>query len=596
MTQNQLPITSNSDTHNIRGKLASNIFNSKSIGEKFHQVPFATGNAFKPLDKTPFPQTIAQEEWETIIHPSVVMRPEEERDENHAADEDKYIMKVPKFWNPSTFKQDVRSFLGNNGERLITPEEASRIGSLTPPRTNYDVEVGDVKPDITWDDKTGNVKKVDYVVDNRPPDEIEMLETIFVTIASYRDYRCPHTVEALFEQAKYPERIRVGIVDQIDLEEDENCAKPKKDCGEDPDQTLCRYKHQIDVYEMDAQLAVGPVFARHIGDRMYRGEYFIMQCDAHMEFVNDWDVDVIGQWKSAENEMAILTTYVSEVDDHYDKKTGGRLTSSRPFMCQTDFEDDYYNEGLSFLMHGQQPEEKPSIVEEPLLLPFWAAGFSFARGHFGVQVPYDQYLPMIFQGEEINMGVRGFSYGYDFYAPEKSVLYHYYHTDKNHKKRKVKRFWEHSDNYKGVENQSKARLLGLIEMLGKSVPIKNEDEEADAEKEDGIESDPKIDGEGGNEEGEVQDTIIPWVTTDAEKYGLGKVRTVEKFCDTFGIDLLERKVQKHLCKFVGAAMTRIFTKQIRSDGMGIDYSKIDFQFKDPDENGNTTISWEKYYL
>ena len=306
-------------------------------------------------------------------------------------------------------------------------------------------------------------------------------------------------------------------------------------------------------------------------------------------------MDVIGQWKSAENEMAILTTYVSEVDDHYDKKTGGRLTSSRPFMCQTDFEEDYYNEGLSFLMHGQQPEEKPSIVEEPLLLPFWAAGFSFARGHFGVQVPYDQYLPMIFQGEEINMGVRGFSYGYDFYAPEKSVLYHYYHTDKNHKKRKVKRFWEHSDNYKGVENQSKARLLGLIEMLGKSVPIKNEDEEADAEKEDGIESDPKIDGEGGNEEGEVQDTIIPWVATDAEKYGLGKVRTVEKFCDTFGIDLLERKVQKHLCKFVGAAMTRIFTKQIRSDGMGIDYSKIDFQFKDPDENGNTTISWEKYY-
>lgn len=175
------------------------------------------------------------------------------------------------------------------------------------------------------------------------------------------------------------------------------------------------------------------------------------------------------------------------------------------------------------------------------------------------------------------------------------MLYHYYHTDKNHKKRKVKRFWEHSDNYKGVENQSKARLLGLIEMLGKSVPIKNEDEEADAEKEDGIESDPKIDGEGGNEEGEVQDITIPWVTTDAEKYGLGKVRTVEKFCDTFGIDLLERKVQKHLCKFVGAAMTRIFTKQIRSDGMGIDYSKIDFQFKDPDENGNTTISWEKYY-
>jgi hypothetical protein len=93
---------------------------------------------------------------------------------------------------------------------------------------------------------------------------------------------------ALFEQAKYPERIRVGIVDQIDLDEDYDCIEPEKSCDEGPDQTLCKYKHQIDVYVMDAQLAVGPVFARHIGDRMYRGEYFKLQSDAHMEFVNDW--------------------------------------------------------------------------------------------------------------------------------------------------------------------------------------------------------------------------------------------------------------------------------------------------------------------
>ena len=27
----------------------------------------------------------------------------------------------------------------------------------------------------------------------------------------------------------------------------------------------------------------------------------------------------------------------------------------------------------------------------------WGAGFSFSRGHFVVNVPYDQYLPLIFQ-------------------------------------------------------------------------------------------------------------------------------------------------------------------------------------------------------
>ena len=63
------------------------------------------------------------------------------------------------------------------------------------------------------------------------------------------------------------------------------------------------------------------------------------------------------------------------------------------------------------LRHGQQPEGPAMIHGTPTLHPFWAAGFSFARGHFVVQVPYDQYLPMIFQGEEISIGLRGFTFG-----------------------------------------------------------------------------------------------------------------------------------------------------------------------------------------
>jgi hypothetical protein len=33
----------------------------------------------------------------------------------------------------------------------------------------------------------------------------------------------------------------------------------------------------------------------------------------------------------------------------------------------------------------------------------------FGRGHFVVNVPYDQHLPWIFQGEKISIGLRGFS-------------------------------------------------------------------------------------------------------------------------------------------------------------------------------------------
>ncbi len=50
-----------------------------------------------------------------------------------------------------------------------------------------------------------------------------------------------------------------------------------------------------------------------------------------------------------------------------------------------------------YLRHGSQPEDVPAIKDMPQLQPFWAAGFSFSRGHFKVLVPYDGYQPMVFQ-------------------------------------------------------------------------------------------------------------------------------------------------------------------------------------------------------
>jgi len=42
---------------------------------------------------------------------------------------------------------------------------------------------------------------------------------------------------------------------------------------------------------------------------------------------------------------------------------------------------------------------------------------------------------MIFQGEEMSIGIRGFTIGYDFYAPERSVCFHHYAEGKNAKSR-----------------------------------------------------------------------------------------------------------------------------------------------------------------
>ena len=73
-----------------------------------------------------------------------------------------------------------------------------------------------------------------------------------------------------------------------------------------------------------------------------------------------------------------------------------------------------------------------------------------------------------------------------------------------------------------------------------------------------------------------------WDHTEEEKYGLGGVRTPELFYETFGVDVVNKRTEQHLCQFVETGkMHREFNKVLRPDGMGIDYSKISFRFKDP---------------
>jgi len=460
------------------------------------------------LQHESFPLHVKEETTETIEHPGAPYI----KEGTFPADVNAHSLRVPMFFDKAyggvynnqqnnNHNNSIRQYLGNFGERLITKQEALSIGSF---------------------DSQGR-------------------ETIYASVASYRDPECAGTVADLFERAEYPQRIRVAIVEQRLASRDTVCTTPPVDCATDPKQALCQYAHLIDYFEMDARLGVGPVFARHLAHRHYRGEYFAMQIDSHVRFTEHWDTDIIKQWKSAKNEMAILTAYPSDITDAIDPETHKSQHPSRPIMCASDFEG---SGAKKHLRHGQQPEGRPGIVGQPTLHPFWAAGFSFARGHFVIQVPYDQYLPMVFQGEEISIGMRAFTHGYDFYAAERGVCFHMYAIKENKERRKnIPKFWENGQMYSHAGEPSMKRLNTLIKM--KDWP---EDE---------------------------------WPQNEKEYYTLGKVRQPDKFFKTFGIHLEEEKVEGHLCRFVGKPMMKVFLPALRSDGMGIDYDKIDYEFKDP---------------
>ena len=140
---------------------------------------------------------------------------------------------------------------------------------------------------------------------NKVGSKVNGEETIFLMIASYRDFQCRETITSAYMRADHPERLFIGAVDQL-VPGDIGCLDIDIPCSQDPTQMICKYRDQISIYKMDAQYATGPVTARHVGDRMYRGEYFVMQMDAHCQFVRHWDKLLIDQWRSTRNEMAVL--------------------------------------------------------------------------------------------------------------------------------------------------------------------------------------------------------------------------------------------------------------------------------------------------
>jgi len=359
------------------------------------------------------------------------------------------------------------------------------------------------------------------------------LPTVFLKVASYRDELCHLTIADAFDKATHPERLFVGVVQQngpgdvpclhsdaVDL-----CPPGASPSTEAP--TLCRWASHVRLFKQHAKDATGPTFARHVGDRLYRGEYFVLQTDAHMTFVTGWDEDVIGQYDAAQNDRAILTTYPTEVEGSLDAD-GHSLHRTSPVMCATAFT----GEGL--LRHGSAIEIYPMFgPKAPVLHPFWAAGFSFSRGHLTVRVPYDCCTPMMFQGEEIDVAARAWTAGYDMYTPHNSVAFHPYN-----RKSKPHMFWENTARHKGEGMRSAIRVQALIEMAPNPAALAGYD------------------------------------STDAARYGLGTVRSVDDFYALFGLDREHRKVTKDLCRWsTSGQMHRQLVAFMRPDKKGIDYAK-----------------------
>ena len=258
--------------------------------------------------------------------------------------------------------------------------------------------------------------------------------TIFVSVPSYRDKECPETVYNLFENAKYPSRLRLGIFQQ-NSSDDIDCEL--RYCSLDKN---CR-NNQITIKRVDYKDAKGPTHARVKILDMIQDEDFFLSIDSHTRFAKNWDEKLLDQWGKCKNKKAILTTYPRpyEPEKHDNHKSGLKKI---PHLCKTWFDKN-------------MPRGKAIYVDRqdaPILTSLYSANFAFMPMSAMKEAPLDPHTPNLFSGEEFYVAARFWTHGYDFYTPQKDIIYHFYSRDEEPK------FWEEVPNYKEQRERSENRI------------------------------------------------------------------------------------------------------------------------------------------
>lgn len=219
--------------------------------------------------------------------------------------------------------------------------------------------------------------------------------------------------------------------------------------------------------------------ARYHTEELIKDEEFCMSIDSHLVFIQDWDREILSQWDSIKNENAIITVYPKSTE--MIKAPNGQIQ----LMCYAKIESKETN---AMIQYGAPTWIKPEST--PRLQSQLAGGFNFGNCKQAKEIRNDPYTPYLFHGEEYSRAVRLWTHGYDFYAPNRDICYHWYEP------RKV--VWER-DWSKRYPIQQKSRRR-IRKMLGLSVSSNDVD------------------------------------TTDLEKFSLGNVRSFEQWKQFSGID------------------------------------------------------------
>lgn len=240
---------------------------------------------------------------------------------------------------------------------------------------------------------------------------------IFVAIASYADPELRRTLADCIEMAARPGRLRFGICWQDDPERPVDLAPYRAD-------------PRFRIIDRTVSESKGGPWARNQAQSLWRGEPYSLQVDSHMKFEAGWDERLIAMLEALPSAKPILTMNAPLF--HYDED--GALHRRFDMGVPTTRVSAWNEQG------GWAPwfDFGPPNTQRPGRTRFVNGNFAFTRGQWCVEVPQDP--EHYYWGEEFNITVRSYTWGYDFFLPDEVVAWHMMHVDGP-----PRRHWEHGE-------------------------------------------------------------------------------------------------------------------------------------------------------
>jgi hypothetical protein len=335
-----------------------------------------------------------------------------------------------------------------------------------------------------------------------------MENTIFCQIASYKDPQLIPTMLDMIQNAEHKQNLHICVNWQHG---DDETIEDFLDEGFDiqeafPSETdfdkfiLSKDGALISLIDVPFMDSKGACWARNKIQQEYNDEKYTLQLDSHHRFIENWDSVLVEMLESLrpESPKPLLTAYVPSFDPENDP--AGRVQAP----WRMDF-DRFIPEGAVFFLPATIDDWRTRT--KPVRARFYSAHFAFADGAFATEVQHDpEYF---FHGEEISIGVRAFTHGYDLYHPHETICWHEYtrkgrtkvwddHTNENKIKGQIDLHWVERNDI--CHNRNRI-LFGM-------------------------------DGEDPNQ-------------IDFGKYGFGNVRTLEDFERYAGMSFKKRAVTQY---------------------------------------------------